>query len=319
MSDLLRFGLLSETTINTDQNNSHSNDFLRGKVVVVTGSTCGIGHAIAVEMARCGANVLVHGRDQARAVDVTRQLRRTSPGSSSQYSYVVADLSDHESHEKLVEAAWQWSAEVTTACESTDEVVSTTHSIDATERDFGGVDVWVNNAGIDVLTGEAAGWSFEEKLMQLWQVDVLATIRLSRLVAKRMKDRAGARGGVIINMGWDQVETGMAGDSGEMFSAIKGAVMSFSRSLAKSAAPSIRVNCVAPGWIKTKWGDATGDYWNARAVGESLVGRWGNPQDVARAVRFLASPDAAFINGQILNVDGGAQPWPVGWEANQDG
>ena len=74
----------------------------------------------------------------------------------------------------------------------------------------------------------------------------------------------------IINMGWDQAQGGMAGDSGEMFAAIKGAVMAFSMSLAKSLAPQVRVNCLAPGWIKTRWGDQASEYWQQRAVRESL-------------------------------------------------
>lgn len=87
--------------------------------------------------------------------------------------------------------------------------------------------------------------------------------------------------------------------------------MAFTRSLARSSAPSVRVNCVAPGWIRTRWGDDTSDYWNARAQGESLLNRWGKPEDVGRVVRFLASEEAEFVNGQTINVNGGSQPWPV--------
>jgi len=97
----------------------------------------------------------------------------------------------------------------------------------------------------------------------------------------------------------------MAGDSGEMFAAVKGAVMAFSGSLASSLAPEVRVNCVAPGWIKTKWAADASRHWHELAVDQSLVGRWGTPQDVAAAVRFLASPAAAFINGQTIPVNGG--------------
>ena len=127
-------------------------------------------------------------------------------------------------------------------------------------------------------------------------------MRLSRLAGQQMK---AAGGGAIVNVGWDQAERGMAGDSGEMFAAIKGAVMAFSRSLAKSLAPLVRVNCVAPGWIKTSWGEGASDYWQQRATGESLLDRWGEPRDVSTLVRFLASPAAAFINGQVLAVNGG--------------
>ena len=164
---------------------------------------------------------------------------------------VLADLGDVAAQDGLVEAAWDWRP----------------------------IDIWVNNAGADVLTGEAANWSFEEKLAALWQVDVVATLRLSRLVGGRMKQRGT---GVILNMGWDQAETGMAGDSGEMFAAVKGAVMAATRSLAKSLAPQVRVNCLAPGWIRTEWGEQASDEWQERAKRESLLGRWGEPEDVAR-------------------------------------
>ena len=81
--------------------------------------------------------------------------------------------------------------------------------------------------------------------------------------------------------------------------------MSFSLSLAKSLAPEVRVNCLAPGWIKTRWGDQASDYWQQRAVGDSLLARWGTPADVAGVARFLVSPAASFVTGHSLVVDGG--------------
>jgi 3-oxoacyl-[acyl-carrier protein] reductase len=162
--------------------------------------------------------------------------------------------------------------------------------------------VWINNAGADVLTGEAADWSFDEKLAALWQVDVVATLRLSRNVGERMRGRGR---GVILNMGWDQALSGMAGDSGELFGAAKGAVMAATLSLAKTLAPQVRVNCLAPGWIRTEWGEHASQEWQERAARESLVGRWGVPEDVARMACFLASPAAEFVNGQIIHINGG--------------
>lgn len=191
----------------------------------------------------------------------------------------MADLGDAATHEGFVEQAWNW-------------------------RD--GVDIWINNAGADVLTGESADLSFDGKLALLWQVDVTATIRLSRMVGDRMKERARETDdAVILNVGWDQAECGMAGDSGEMFAAIKGAIMAFSKSLAQTLAPSVRVNCLAPGWIKTSWADDASEYWQERARRESLIGRWGTPEDVARGARFLASPAANFITGQVVPINGG--------------
>ena len=239
---------------------------------VVTGASSGIGRAIAVELAVRGAHVLVHARASRRAAE---EVREAIESLGRQSAVVLADLREIEAHVPLVEEAWAWR---------------------------GGVDVWINNAGADVLTGEAAAWPFERKLEELWRVDVTATMRLSRLAGRRMKD-AGA--GAIINQGWDQAETGMAGDSGELFAAAKGAVMAFTKSLARSLAPEVRVNCLAPGWIKTAWGQRASRSWQDRAARESLLGRWGTPEDVARAACFLASPDAAFITGQILDINGG--------------
>jgi 3-oxoacyl-[acyl-carrier protein] reductase len=167
----------------------------------------------------------------------------------------------------------------------------------------GGVDIWVNNAGADVLTGEPAGWSFPEKLQRLWEVDVQGTIFLSRMAGERMC--SDARSGAILNVGWDQAEVGMAGESGEMFAATKGAIMAFTRSLARSLSPTIRVNCLAPGWIRTAWGEQASGYWQERAKREALLERWGAPADVARMARFLVSEEAAFITGQIVAVNGG--------------
>ena len=83
-------------------------------------------------------------------------------------------------------------------------------------------------------------------------MDVVATIRLCRDVGRRMVAQGS---GSIVTMGWDQAETGMEGDSGELFAATKGAILAFTRSLALSLAPKVRVNALAPGWIKTAWGE----------------------------------------------------------------
>jgi 3-oxoacyl-[acyl-carrier protein] reductase len=167
----------------------------------------------------------------------------------------------------------------------------------------GPLDIWVNNAGADTLTGEAAHASFERKLEALWSVDVSGTIFLSREVGRRMKE---AGRGVIINIGWDQAETGMEGDSGQLFAAAKAAVMGFTRSLARSLAPEVRVNCLAPGWIKTAWGAFASSAWQERVLRETPLRRWGRPEDVAAACRWLASPAAAYVTGQIIRVNGGA-------------
>jgi 3-oxoacyl-[acyl-carrier protein] reductase len=244
---------------------------LEGQTAVVTGSSSGIGRAIALEFARAGANVLMHARqNRAGAEEVTAEIQALGREARLE----LADLSEPAEQDLLVELAWNWRP----------------------------IDVWVNNAGADVLTGDAAHWSFEQKLNALWKVDVVGTLRLSRAVGQRMRQRGH---GVILNMGWDQAATGMAGDSGEMFAAVKGGVMAATRSLAKSLAPEVRVNCLAPGWIRTAWGQHASQEWQDRARRESLSGRWGEPEDVAHVARFLASPAAQFINGQIIELNGG--------------
>ncbi len=247
---------------------------LSGLRAVVTGASSGIGAAIALELASAGAPCFLQWRQNSEGIEaVAAKIRQQHLVACETYQ---CDLSDNIQHTSLVRNAWEW--------------------------DAAGIDIWVNNAGADVLTGEAAKWPFERKLEQLWQIDVVATVRLSRLIGVQMQSRGR---GVIINIGWDQAEHGMAGDSGELFAATKGAVMAFTRSLARSLAPQVRVNCVAPGWIKTSWGKQASQHWQERARRESLLERWGSPEDVAQAVRFLASPAASFITGHLLPVNGG--------------
>jgi 2-amino-4-hydroxy-6-hydroxymethyldihydropteridine diphosphokinase len=245
---------------------------LSGLRALVTGSTSGIGRAIALELAAAGCDVIVHGRrpHAAEAVAAEVQVRNVRS------RVLLADLGEAAEGLRLVEAGW---------------------------KEWEGLDIWVNNAGADVLTGEAAHWPFELKLHELLRIDVAATMLLARAVGDRMK---AAGSGIILNMGWDQAETGMEGDSGQMFGAVKGAVMAFSKSLALSLAPEVRVNCLAPGWIRTAWGEGASSRWQERVLRETPLARWGKPEDVAAAVRWLVSPAAAFLTGQVIRVNGGA-------------
>ena len=167
----------------------------------------------------------------------------------------------------------------------------------------GGLDLLVCNAGADTLTGEAASWSFERKLHELLAVDLVGTMLLSRAIGAKMKARGR---GCILTVGWDQSETGMEGDSGQLFAAVKGAVTCFTRSLALSLAPEVRVNCLAPGWIRTAWGETASATWQERVRRETPQGVWGLPEDIAAAALLLASPSAGFLTGQTLRVNGGA-------------
>jgi 3-oxoacyl-[acyl-carrier protein] reductase len=173
---------------------------------------------------------------------------------------------------------------------------------EARER-LGGVDVWVNNAGADVLTGDAADWDWERKLDLLLDVDLKGTIACSYAAGAVMREQPG--GGVIVNMSWDHVTTGMAGANPELFSAVKGGVLAFSKSVARTLAPAVRVNVLCPGWIETAFAEGSDPEWR-RAVAESTpLRRWGRPEDVAAAAVYLASPAAAFVTGQAINVNGG--------------
>jgi 3-oxoacyl-[acyl-carrier protein] reductase len=173
---------------------------------------------------------------------------------------------------------------------------------DAAER-LDGLDVWVNNAGADVLTGEAAAWDWERKLDVLLAVDLKGTIACSYAAGARMREQPG--GGTILNMSWDHVTTGMAGANPELFSAVKGGVLAYSKSLARALAPEVRVNVLSPGWIETAFGEQADEGFR-RSVAESTpLGRWGTPADVAAAAVYLASPAAAFVTGQAFNVNGG--------------
>ncbi|NBO91891.1 MAG: 2-amino-4-hydroxy-6-hydroxymethyldihydropteridine diphosphokinase [Planctomycetia bacterium] len=243
---------------------------LAGLRVLVTGSTGGIGRAIALELASAGAWIVVHGRRDGD--EVAEAIHRRG----GRAEMLRADLREQEGCQRLAATAWEA---------------------------FGALDAVINNAGADTLTGEAAHWSFERKLEELLRVDVLATLMLSRDLGQRMKARGR---GVVVNMGWDQAETGMEGDSGELFATTKGAVMCFSRSLALSLSPEVRVHCLAPGWIRTAWGETASAVWQERVQRETPQQRWGTPEDVAVATRWLLSPRAGYFHGQTVKINGGA-------------
>lgn len=246
---------------------------LTGMRALVTGASSGIGRAIAIELARGGAELAIHCRSSVlKGEEVAFECRRRG----GRAVVLPVDLSVTDNLAPFVERAW---------------------------NDGPGLDIWVNNAGVDLLTGPDSKLDYASKLERLLNVDVRATLLLSRDVGGRMRERGR---GAILNIGWDQAEHGMEGDSGELFSAAKSAVMGFTRSLALSLAPHVRVNCIAPGWIRTAWGEQASDLWQERVRRETPLERWGTPEDIARLARFLVSDDASYLTGQIINANGGA-------------
>ncbi|MGO9904709.1 MAG: SDR family NAD(P)-dependent oxidoreductase [Solirubrobacteraceae bacterium] len=245
---------------------------LAGLRTVVTGASSGIGRAIAIAFAAAGARV---GIGVCRSLPQAQALAdELSPSDPAKHPLLQADLSTPEGCTGIVRDAF---------------------------AALGHIDVWVNNAGADVLTGEARSWSDERKLQELIDVDLKATIRCSRLVAARMHP-----GGSILNIGWDHATIdGMAGENPELFAAVKGGVLGFSKSLARSLAPDLRVNVLCPGWVETAYGAGTDRAFYDKVANETPLGRWGQPADIAGAAVWLASPAAAFVTGQAINVNGG--------------
>jgi 3-oxoacyl-[acyl-carrier protein] reductase len=246
---------------------------LDGHGVLVTGGSSGIGQAIAVAAARAGADVALTYRSNERgARAVEREIRAAGRRSLA----FQLDLADERS----------------------------VRDIGAAARDaLGRLDVWINNAGADILTGPHASLSTLAKLDILLAVDLRGTMIASWSAAELFG--AQERGGVIINMSWDHVLMGMPGLNPQMFSAVKGAVLCFSKSLARSVAPRVRVNVLAPGWIDTAFGREMDADHRAAVAQATPLKRWGTPQDVAGAAVFLASPAAAFITGETLLIGGG--------------
>jgi 3-oxoacyl-[acyl-carrier protein] reductase len=246
---------------------------LSGRRAVVTGASSGIGRGIAEAFAAAGARVLVGYRASAAEAEAVADAIRKAGGEAEA---IHGDVGTTDGAFGLVE--------------------------EARER-LGTIDAWVNNAGADVLTGEAAKWDWERKLDALIAVDLKGTIACSRAVGDMM--RSQPEGGTILNMAWDHVTHGMAGENQLLFSAVKGGVLSYSKSLARALAPEVRVNVLSPGFIETAFGSEA-DRGFYREVEElTPLRRWGRPEDVAAAALYLVSPEAGFITGQAVNINGG--------------
>lgn len=245
---------------------------LAGKRVVVTGASSGIGRAVALRCAAEGAHLLlVYRQSQAAAAAVVEEIAALGGRASA----LATDVSDAAAIAPLVDTA---------------------------RARLGGIDAWCNIAGADILTGEYAAANDVQKLDRLLTTDLRGSILCAWAVGAELRETRGT----LINMSWDLALHGMAGRNPEMFAAVKAGITGFTRSLARSLAPEVRVNEVAPGWIETSFASATmSAEYRASVEAATPLMRFGLPEDVAAAVVFLASDEAAFITGQTIKVNGG--------------
>jgi NAD(P)-dependent dehydrogenase (short-subunit alcohol dehydrogenase family) len=244
---------------------------LRGKTVLVTGGTRGIGRGICLALGAAGARTLVSGRDRADAEEVAAQI--VAAGGAA--GVLTADLQDDGVVAGLLEAA---------------------------ASRFGDLDVLVNNAGIDAdapaLDYDLASWR------RVLRFNLEVPFRLSQAAARHFL--AHGRGGAIINIASVLGQVGTA--EACAYVAAKHGLVGLTKALAiEWAGRGVRVNAVAPGLIQT---DMTSYLWRsdvaeAYVKGRIPLGRIGQPRDIGGAVAFLASDAADFIHGETLAVDGG--------------
>ena len=233
---------------------------LEGKTALVTGGSRGIGRAIALELGRAGASVVVgyrSGKDEAESVAAEIGGRA-----------VQADVSDAEAARALVEGA-------------------------------GDLDILVNNAGItrDGLLARMP----DEDWRDVIETNLSSMFYTCRAVARPMMKR---RGGSIVNV---SSIVGVHGNPGQTnYGAAKAGIIGFTKSLARElGSRGVRANVVAPGYVTTQLTDVLPGDAKAAMLGATPLGRLGDPEDVAGAVRFLCSDEASFITGEVLLVDGG--------------
>ncbi len=235
------------------------------KTVLITGASGGIGAAIAREMSHAGYNI-------ALTYNKNKEKAEKLCAEMESAQAFHCDISSFESVEKLY-------ADVLSA--------------------FGRIDAVVNNAGT-AFTGLVQDMT-EAEILHLVNTDLNGVIYSTKFAANHMVKN---HSGVIVNISsiW-----GVVGASCEaVYSAAKGGVVTFTKAMAKEIGPSgVRVNCVSPGVIKTSMLDRYTDEDLQALADETPLGCIGMPQDVAKAVKFLISDDAAFITGQNIVVDGG--------------
>jgi 3-oxoacyl-[acyl-carrier protein] reductase len=242
---------------------------LEGKVAVVTGASRGIGRAIATQLAKDGAKVVLN---YARDAEGARAGLDAIQAAGGQGCALQADVSDHKAAEGLIKAA-----------------------VEA----FGSLDILVNNAGTTrdmlIMMMPEADWDV------VIQTNLKSAFNCSKAAVKTMLRK---RSGRVINI---SSVTGIAGNAGQTnYSASKAGLIGFTRALAREvAARNITVNAVAPGFVPTALTNGLPQEFKDASLKAIPLGRWGTPEDVAYAVAFLAGPQAGYITGQVLSVDGG--------------
>jgi NAD(P)-dependent dehydrogenase (short-subunit alcohol dehydrogenase family) len=245
---------------------------LKGKVAIVTGAGQGIGRAIALSLAREGADVVVNDINLETGKSVSEEIK----------------VAGHR--------ALAIRADVTKSKEVKD-------MIRGVLRDLGRIDILVNNAGGSARE-KASEFSVsrEETWDSVLNRNLKGVLICTRAVINHMIER---QSGKIINIASLAGVIGMAGMA--EYSAAKAGIIGFTKALAKEVGRyGINVNCVSPGPIKTIAAEQVPKDIDALAVGRKVVDRVGEPQDVANLVVFLASDDACFITGQNYSVDGGS-------------
>nr|WP_217507374.1 3-oxoacyl-ACP reductase FabG [Herbaspirillum robiniae] len=242
---------------------------MQGQVALVTGASRGIGRAIAVELVKQGAKVVGTATSEAGAAAITEYLNALQPDAGRG---VVLNVND------------------AAACGAVVELV---------QKDFGSLSILVNNAGI--TQDQLAMRMKDEEWDAVIATNLTAVGRLARAVLRGMMK---ARHGRIINI---TSVVGEAGNPGQMnYAAAKAGVAGMSRALAREiGSRNITVNCVAPGFIDTDMTKALNEQQSAAILQQIPLGRLGAAEEIAAAVAFLASPQAGYITGSTLNVNGG--------------
>jgi gluconate 5-dehydrogenase len=243
---------------------------LADTVALVTGSSAGIGLAIARGLAGAGANVVVNGRDPAKAEAIAVELA-DSGGKASAAAFDVTD------HAAVVEAvAW-------------------------IEAEIGPIDVLVNNAGIQ-RRGALEQYS-EETWRELMSVNLDSVFYVGQAVARGM---IGRKRGRIINIG--SVQSELARINIAPYTASKGAVKMLTKGMATDwGQHGLRINAIAPGYFRTELNKALveDEKFSAWLTARTPMARWGDVEELVGAAIFLASEASSFVNGHILYVDGG--------------